>query len=339
MDFIGLFTSDGQMIDNVIYGVQSEDYSQVRDLNGGGAFSFQRVPTPGVPSPDSLLNEQLVLLLENLRISEVMFNPPGGSNYEYVELVNTGDVAISLSGVRFTEGIRFVFPEMSLDPGQQVLVVGNVVDFTSRYGNGLNVAGEYSGKLDNGGESIVLELPDPYDVAVLRFSYNDQWFVDADGNGASLELVTTSVPASFYQGRRAWQMGEYLGSPDGKSISDSYNQWAARENIESADDDIDGDGIKNLLEFALNTDPRVPGLLPMPQSINRGDVTGVMLWELQSDIRKEGLRIVFESSEDLSEWSEIPFESFTGATALTYRLSLPLNSGTSFLRVRVELDN
>ena len=339
MDFIGLFASDGQTIDNVIYGVQSEDYSQVRDLSGDGAFSFQRVPTPGVPSPESLLNEELVLLLDSLRISEVMFNPPGGSNYEYVELVNTGDVAINLSGVRFTEGIRFVFPELLLDPGQQVLVVGNVDDFTSRYGNGLNIAGSYSGKLDNGGESLVLELPTPYDVAILRFSYNDQWFVDADGNGASLELVTPSVPASFYQGRRAWQKGSYLGSPDGKSIRDSYNQWAVRENIDSADADIDGDGIKNLLEYALNTDPRVPDLLPVPKSINRGDASGVMLWELQSDIRKDGLHVVFESSQNLSEWSEMLFERSTGATALTYRLSLPLNSGTSFLRVRVELDN
>ncbi|MCH2061284.1 MAG: lamin tail domain-containing protein [Verrucomicrobiales bacterium] len=340
MDLLGLFSADGDSIDSVIYGVQSEDYSQVRDVEGGGTISFQRVPTPGAPIPGELLNERLVLLLDNLRINELMFNPLGGSEYEYVELINTGEVPIDLTGVRFTEGIRFVFPEIVLAPGDQVLVVASLADFVQRYGNELNVAGQYSGKLDNGGESLVLALPEPYDVAIMRFSYHDDWFAEADGSGASLEVVSPAIEASDYQGRRAWQKGEYLGSPDGHLISESFAQWALREGLGIAvDEDVDGDGLGNLLEYLFNTDPRIPGKLPSPRIINSNEASGIIFWEVNSDIRKNPVGVVIEVSPDLTSWQELPSETIVGATSLTYRMKLPLSFRAQFIRLRARLDD
>ena len=82
--------------------------------------------TPGEALPDSLINEQLVLLLDNLRVSELMFNPPGGSRYEYVELMNTGDVPMIYQCVSLRV---FVLSFLKCSSsGQQVLIVANIAD-------------------------------------------------------------------------------------------------------------------------------------------------------------------------------------------------------------------
>ena len=60
----------------------------------------------------------------------------GDKDFEFLELQNTGTSAISLSGVKLTVGVTFVFPDMTLQPGQYVLLVENRAAFESKYGTG-----------------------------------------------------------------------------------------------------------------------------------------------------------------------------------------------------------
>jgi len=63
-------------------------------------------------------------ILDNLRITEVMYNPPDGSGYdndefEFIELKNTGPNSLDLTYVSFVDGITFDFNDSnvtSLDP-------------------------------------------------------------------------------------------------------------------------------------------------------------------------------------------------------------------------------
>jgi hypothetical protein len=64
-----------------------------------------------------------------------------------------------------------------------------------------------------------------------------------------------------------------------------------------------------------------------------------MLWEVNSDIRKNPVDVVFEVSQDLSTWQEVPSEKIIGATSLTYRMNLPLNFNTQFIRLRARLED
>jgi hypothetical protein len=128
---------------------------------------------------------------ENLRITEIMFNPRNTGNLndpneEFIELKNTGLTTLNLNLVKFTEGIHFTFPDMELDPGECVVVVKNQSAFEAQYGTSVNMAGEYNGSLANNGERIRLE--DAIGRTILDFEYDDRWYPIADGDGFSLTI-------------------------------------------------------------------------------------------------------------------------------------------------------
>ena len=97
----------------------------------------------------------------NLRITEIMYNP-SISDGEYIELKNIGNEAINLYLCKFTNGIEFTFPNITINPGEFILVVQDQAEFTDSYasnGESFNIAGEFENgtKLSNGGERVVLE--------------------------------------------------------------------------------------------------------------------------------------------------------------------------------------
>jgi hypothetical protein len=133
---------------------------------------------------------------ETLRISELMYHPQNG-NEEFVELVNVGQDPINLNLVRLTHGIDFTFGDVTLSPGQTVLVVRDPNAFEAAHGPDLNVAGQYEKNLSNGGDRIGLE--DALGQTILDFRYEDHWYPGTDGAGYSLEVsdVWATEPNHF----------------------------------------------------------------------------------------------------------------------------------------------
>jgi CotH kinase protein/Lamin Tail Domain/Bacterial TSP3 repeat len=158
-----------------------------------------------------------------LRVSEIMFHPSAVSGnptlpdeFEYIELKNIStNVTLSLAGVRFTNGIDFSFTGSavtSLLPGARVLVVKNTNAFTTRYGGGLPVAGQYVGNLDNDGERI--QLLDSNNEEILDFSYDDDWYPITDGLGFSLVIVNEAAEPDAWDQKSQWRSsGALNGSP------------------------------------------------------------------------------------------------------------------------------
>src|SRR6202012_4771730 len=98
---------------------------------------------------------------DNLRITELMYDPPSGGaysaqEYEYVELQNVSTVPLNLNGYAFTNRGSFTFPNVTLAPGAYGVVVKDLAAFQSRYGDSPNVLGVYSGSFDNSGEKVEL---------------------------------------------------------------------------------------------------------------------------------------------------------------------------------------
>ncbi|MCE9615436.1 MAG: lamin tail domain-containing protein [Lentisphaerae bacterium] len=126
-----------------------------------------------------------------LRVTEVMAHPPAPAA-EFIEVCNTGGTAADLRTLRFTAGVTFEFASATvtnLDPGQYALVVRDRTVFTNTYAGaaGMRIAGQYTGSLNDGGETLAL-----YDTAqgadIFRALYQSArgWPVAADGTGHSL---------------------------------------------------------------------------------------------------------------------------------------------------------
>ncbi|MFT5526173.1 MAG: hypothetical protein ACI9HK_004146, partial [Pirellulaceae bacterium] len=143
-------------------------------------------------------------VLDNIRISEIAYNPIGGSGAEFVEVTNIGPSPVDLVGLRLGDAVRFTFPTMLLQPGAHAVVVADAIAFEAEYGAGINVAGQYEGRLHNGGERVELLLPAAREIGILGFEYSDQWFPSSDGGGNSLNIAdATHLPKTWAE-RESW---------------------------------------------------------------------------------------------------------------------------------------
>lgn len=193
-----------------------------------------------IPADDAEYLAALALL-NNLRITEVMYDPAEGGDYEFIELQNIGGESLELEGVRFTEGIGFVFPQMMLAPGEFVILVSNQVAFESKYGAGLPVAGQYTGNLSNGGEEVILQLPAPFSANIHKFTYNDSWYPITDGGGTSLEIIDPLGRVRDWDEQSAWRSGALNGTPgSATSLSAGNTQIVTLPNSATLNGSVSG---------------------------------------------------------------------------------------------------
>jgi hypothetical protein len=141
----------------------------------------------------SALHEATFKVVEHdspLRITEIMYNPTGGNDYEFVELKNIGDVELDLTNVHFDEGIIFTFPPgiAPLAPGDVVVLARNPAAFAERYPD-IAIGGIYRGKLSNKGERITLKDAEGNVVASIDYDDENGWPLSPDGRGDSLVMV------------------------------------------------------------------------------------------------------------------------------------------------------
>ncbi|MCX8108414.1 MAG: lamin tail domain-containing protein, partial [Verrucomicrobiae bacterium] len=87
--------------------------------------------------------------------------------------------------------------------------------FERRYGALTILAGEYSGRLDNAGETI--RLIGPMNELVQEFRYDGAWYPATRGLGFALVPVNTQVSGKSLSSRQSWQPGTaWLGTPGGE---------------------------------------------------------------------------------------------------------------------------
>jgi len=161
-----------------------------------------------------------------LAITELMYNPPGGSAHEFIELLNYGTSDLDLSGYYF-EGIDFLFPlGFNLGAGTRLVLASNnsPSSFAAQY-PGITVAGYFGGNLDNDGERIAIHAPDGTTVISVTYSDLPPW-PEGGGtrSGYSLEIINeTGEPGSPFN----WKTSTLLkGSPG------TPNSTAPANNVE-----------------------------------------------------------------------------------------------------------
>lgn len=159
--------------------------------------------------------------LHRLKMTELHYHPLvpdtlDQRDFEFIELKNT-EQELDISGVQFTEGITYTFPQRTtVDSGGFVVLASNKSSFTSRYG--FSPFGEYTGALDNSGERIVLISAQSDTLISMTYADNSPWPAEADGGGYSLVSKETS-PIGDPNDPSYWRLSNKLdGSPGSDDI-------------------------------------------------------------------------------------------------------------------------
>jgi hypothetical protein len=155
---------------------------------------------------------------ENLRITEIMYNPQDSSG-EFIELNNIGTETINLNLVSFTNGIDFTFPSLELAAGEYIIVAQDQNALKGRYGTAIKIAGQYSGRLDNAGERIT--LADAIGRTILDFRYKDGWYTITDDDDFSLTIIDPENPdPNSWDEKDSWRPSAYAGGSPAQDDSD-----------------------------------------------------------------------------------------------------------------------
>ncbi|YCM42747.1 CotH kinase family protein [Verrucomicrobiaceae bacterium 227] len=192
-----------------------------------------------------------------LAVSEIHYRPGASTDeeqaagfarndFEFLEILNPGSIALNLTSTKFVRGLDFTFGNLVLGPGERAVLVKNIEAFTFRYGDlpEVIIAGEFGGNLDNTGE--ILEIEDRDRRVLLSFKYNDAspWPASTNGDGPSLTLIHATLSPDDPS---AWR----------RSLTDGGSPGASDGTIFSGDPggDDNHNGIGNLLEYALGANP------------------------------------------------------------------------------------
>lgn len=138
----------------------------------------------------------------SLVITKINYNPstsasfPVSNSQEFIEIKNTGNTTINLTGIYFRElGFTYRFPDnATIAAGQNLFLASNLATFQSKYG--MTAFGQFTRNLSNSSQRLV--LADAFGNVIDEVEYHDQspW-PDADGNGKYLQLVDTSLDNSL----------------------------------------------------------------------------------------------------------------------------------------------
>lgn len=238
-----------------------------------------------------------------LVVSEVMYHPGADDLLEFIEIQNVGNSTLDLTGVRFTKGIDFDFPDgTTIAAGAYLLVVADLPTFEAKYGPGLPIAGQWEegDRLGNGGENVKLALGQG--TAIHEFVYDDSmpWPSAADGEGYSMTMGYP-VSGADHSDANSWRASVALDGSPGASDRVTLQDWLAINGLSPEDEltDNDGDGISAIIEYVTGTNPNDHNGNPMTVSISDGE----FVFGFEQARSATSVIVEAQFSDDLQSWT------------------------------------
>ena len=214
------FTTDGTDPRNIGGSVHGTEYSvplSLRKTTQVKARVYNSVSSEWSPLCETVFS---VTGVHSVVVTEIMYDPLGGKEFEYIELQNISGTDLDISDVSFVDGITFAFAGSmvtNLQKDDFVVVVKSISDFASRYDtNNILIAGEFDGKLRNSGERI--ELQNTIGESLLAFTYQDYWYPETDGEGYSLVIVNALANTNMWDKKEGWRPSYKKGGSPGRKM-------------------------------------------------------------------------------------------------------------------------
>ena len=267
------------------------------------------------------------------------------SEFEYIELLNTGTATLDLAGATLGNAVTFTFPPgTTLAPGATLLVVNDIPAFTARYGTSATIAGEFSGSLSN--DSDTIHLFDSTGEVVLEFTYQDTWHPFSDGPGRSLVIKNPMSPYSDWEKARSWGLStEPAGTPGvpDTGTATTYAAWRRESftDAQAADNaisapliDMDSDGLDNLVEYAFTSDPRDPSGSPVQSGTILLSGKSYQTATYRRPHMPLDVSVQVETASSLTDWTPFTWELVSvtpnadGTETIVLRDPQPLEEGS-----------
>lgn len=164
---------------------------------------------------------ELVILaddnLSDLKVTEIHYHPSEtgpipDKNKEFIELKNTSDHALNISGLTIDSAIYFKFPKNSiLNKGSFAVLASHLDNFEYVYGT--HPSGEYKGHLSNDGEQLIFLDKNNTEIESFWYFTSNPWPLESAGLGNSL-VPTTTNPSGDPQQANYWRASSVInGSP------------------------------------------------------------------------------------------------------------------------------
>ncbi|MDB4506600.1 lamin tail domain-containing protein [Akkermansiaceae bacterium] len=206
--------------------VRVDDRSLARDFDGTGRWLHPDVETFGATNSFDI--EDAIVINEIFYHGYPEQEPFAEREEEWLELYNRSASSVDLTGWKIDGGISFDFPfGTTLPAGGYLVVAKDVAALSAKY-SGITIIGNYSGRLGNGGDLIVLEDGNGNPADEVQYFDSGKWHAAADGGGSSLELRDPSADnakasawaASDESSRSDWQTYTYEGVAEDDGFGD-----------------------------------------------------------------------------------------------------------------------
>lgn len=163
-----------------------------------------------------LLPAIAVAAASQIRITEIMYDPSGNGDREFLEIYNGSDTSVVVGGMTLF-GVDYTFPAGStLSAGQYGVIVRNLAVFKPSH-PGIKIFGQYGGKLRGGGE-LVSVSKDGVAQTSVSYRYGGAWPATPKDGGPSLSLVRTDANESQ---AACWAASASSGGTPGRANSTS----------------------------------------------------------------------------------------------------------------------
>ena len=152
--------------------------------------------------------------LPDLVITEIMYNLPGNdSGLEFLELYNNEDDTINISGFYFENGVEYHFPEGSTIAPKEFYLLGE---------NGILLSHVFSipfetwtaQNLKNSGELVSINNASGIEIDRVEYKSSPPWPKEANGKGASLEIINPDANNDFAPN---WRASNYYAAQIGEN--------------------------------------------------------------------------------------------------------------------------